>query len=648
MILKSVKIQNYRVYRGPEEFEIASGDKNVTVIQGTNDAGKTTMLNAITWCLYGKERTHKDQELYNSYTFDHSEIYEEIPVIVELKMEDSDGCEVTITRTSTFTKIDNEKCGAPENDFKIIKDNGNNDVFINSPNDYINAHLPVSLKDYFIFDGEQLTEFFSKNNGSIKEDVFNLSQVNLVKKSIDHVKTRLNDFIAEERKKQPKLAKLRKDKLDCEDRLRNNKKELAETKSNITFYENKLNKLMDEFKNYGDNPLEIYEERDKLKNELTQRRKELSYKKIDYKKMLVDNFSKIYGYPILKEITDKGQQLKDDKYIPAPYRKDFLKSLLDDMVCICGKQLTKDSPEYKKIKELYEDTNDITDISEDINKLLGKVEAIMSNYPLNYKDIDDDIDDEILEIEEEISRLETKINEKDSEIKNSASREEIHNLDNEIANIENYKDEEHTKKGRLETKIEDDNSLLVKLKNELKKQSNEQEVINDLKIKIKFCEDVKSSLDFLYDNMVVKIHNKLQDLTTEEFKAYHWKDSYKQIVIDDNFNVKFIKNEGEVSATDPSAGTQLALAYSFITALNNLSGFELPLIVDTPLGRLDDPIRDNLGEYLPKYTKNKQLILLATENEYSGNFKNNILKYVGNSYKLDVIDEEGYDITKVI
>ena len=120
MILKSVKIQNYRVYRGPEEFEIASGDKNVTVIQGTNDAGKTTMLNAITWCLYGKERTHKDQELYKSYTFDHSEIYEEIPVIVELKMEDSDGCEVTITRTSTFTKIDNEKCGAPENDIKII------------------------------------------------------------------------------------------------------------------------------------------------------------------------------------------------------------------------------------------------------------------------------------------------------------------------------------------------------------------------------------------------------------------------------------------------------------------------------------------------------------------------------------------------
>ena len=54
MILKSVKIQNYRVYRGPEEFEIASGDKNVTVIQGTNDAGKTTMLNAITWCLFGK------------------------------------------------------------------------------------------------------------------------------------------------------------------------------------------------------------------------------------------------------------------------------------------------------------------------------------------------------------------------------------------------------------------------------------------------------------------------------------------------------------------------------------------------------------------------------------------------------------------
>ena len=56
MFFKSIYLENFRLYKGPVEFELSTGDKKINIIQGNNDAGKTTMLNAITWCLYGEER----------------------------------------------------------------------------------------------------------------------------------------------------------------------------------------------------------------------------------------------------------------------------------------------------------------------------------------------------------------------------------------------------------------------------------------------------------------------------------------------------------------------------------------------------------------------------------------------------------------
>ena len=55
MIVKSMSIENFRPYKGPVSIEFARGEKNVTIIQGRNDAGKTSFINAFTWCLYDKE-----------------------------------------------------------------------------------------------------------------------------------------------------------------------------------------------------------------------------------------------------------------------------------------------------------------------------------------------------------------------------------------------------------------------------------------------------------------------------------------------------------------------------------------------------------------------------------------------------------------
>lgn len=137
MILNSVYIENFRIYRGPEKFDIASGNKKITVIQGNNDAGKTTLMNAISWCLYAVEKNTLSQKIYNSYSFHQTEVGEDLVVKVSLYMKDLRGNDVTVTRSYKYMKISEDACAKPEKTFEIIRNDGINDEFITFPESYI-------------------------------------------------------------------------------------------------------------------------------------------------------------------------------------------------------------------------------------------------------------------------------------------------------------------------------------------------------------------------------------------------------------------------------------------------------------------------------------------------------------------------------
>ena len=109
------------------------------------------------------------------------------------------------------------------------------------------------------------------------------------------------------------------------------------------------------------------------------------------------------------------------------------------------------------------------------------------------------------------------------------------------------------------------------------------------------------------------------------------------------------KVDGELNTSlDPSSGAQLAVALAFITAINSSSGYKLPQIMDTSLGRWGNRLRRNFSKTLPDYLENHQMGFLFLDSEYTGEFKEKISKYVGKEYLLEDNGRNDTYVTEII
>ena len=64
MIIKSITLNNYRLYEGNNNINFCISDgKNICLISGENGFGKTTFLHSLIWCLYGRLIIEVEAEL---------------------------------------------------------------------------------------------------------------------------------------------------------------------------------------------------------------------------------------------------------------------------------------------------------------------------------------------------------------------------------------------------------------------------------------------------------------------------------------------------------------------------------------------------------------------------------------------------------
>ncbi|WED25446.1 DNA sulfur modification protein DndD [Vibrio sp. DW001] len=100
------------------------------------------------------------------------------------------------------------------------------------------------------------------------------------------------------------------------------------------------------------------------------------------------------------------------------------------------------------------------------------------------------------------------------------------------------------------------------------------------------------------------------------------------------FDVELIDEHGiKINRKSMSAGEKQIYAISILEALGKTSGRKLPIIIDTPLGRLDSHHRDKLVEnYFP--TASHQVVILSTDTEIDKNYTNLIQDDIARKYEI--------------
>ena len=156
--------------------------------------------------------------------------------------------------------------------------------------------------------------------------------------------------------------------------------------------------------------------------------------------------------------------------------------------------------------------------------------------------------------------------------------------------------------------------------------------------KVNLAERTRAALA-VYETRVLKRRvEKLSSHFVECFNGLMQKKRlFSKVQVDpETFTFSLIGDDGvELSKDALSAGERQIFAISMLWALGKTSGQELPMIIDTPLSRLDSAHRAAImADYVPQASQ--QVILLCTDTELTEDLDRLVAPYVARRYEIGV------------
>lgn len=661
-------MKNYRPYRQPPKINFAYGDKNLTIIEGDNDLGKTTLLSAVSWCLYGDDERYKEHSkpMCNLDASKELKKGEKLVVEVEVIMEDNEGNDIIFTRKQKYKKISNgdmHKDG--KDDFKALKKTPTNDIPLGDPKGYRETRLPDRLQEYFLFDGERLLEWFKGDTNTVKTEIEKLSQSNLIQKTIERTQTQRKELNEDLNELNKRLSELNDEK---ESLISGNKEDLAKLKENKECIEKlteKNEELEEELEIEGEDPEKLLDEINGLEKDIEFNESHLTELKENHLRFLLDNFSRVLSYDLLNTFRNRKMEensididlTNDEMHIYSISSKD-IDYILNRKKCMCGHDLNEDDLAIDLLSKIREDvikiennskiTGTIKDLINDSNDIINNIpksfEDKVSGYWTKVNKLDEHLDTkkELLEIKKESYK--TLQDEVDSE---NEIRDKI---DNNSKLIEGLKQQNII----LQENIKEFEPEMQRIERESKLSKNEHGDEKELSDKIDFCDKIIEHCEFLKEELGRKIHKSIENSVNEQFKKIYngdgTRNKYESVIIDEKFNISLRETDGQiVTSINPSSGAQLAVALSFITSINASTKFKLPQIMDTSMGRWGNRLRRNFAEVMPHLLDNNQLIFLLLDSENSFEFHERISDNIGKEYELEFVTKDEtaiIDVTK--
>jgi DNA sulfur modification protein DndD len=633
MIIQRIDLENYGPYKGVTSLDLSVTDKqNIILFQGLNDTGKTSLYKAIQFCLYGEISSIYYQKHVNRTKREIEDGRTSVTIIFQHNADN-----YQITRSIDFKKTSlDETLDIRKIDFSIIRNGTPESISgIEDEKRFIESVLPEEASQFFLFDGEEI-QGYTQNppKPNIKSAIEMLLGIKELLNAIDdlkRVKTVQEEKVRNELAKHDELLDEKKFLDELAEQLSKKDEELEQMGSQISMLQGQKSKFETELKQFEE-VREILEQK-----KISEEKLEVAVQNISNTMESLRNFndhelSIWLLIPFLKKFKDKVITTVDNQ------TKKLAEDILKTDSCICGRHLDDHSIEILT-NITKSELNPLQEIHNCANELLDKF-GINQNKEHYLRLIS-----ELNTFKETRNSLDADIITKNAELgtKANSQSDEYANIKNEYEICENNLRQKRIAISDLRNKKEDSqrqyDSKYRFLSNKTISSEYEKEDRRLLLIKL-----VLKSINQFIDEIVKSRKSEIEQISSEFLRSItNAPEVYTGIELDDDYRLHLqIKNQSTVPAWDrgPSAGQSQVIAHSFIAALNKFTAKEAPIIIDTPLARLDNIHAKNIVSSYP--VMGKQVIVLYQPRELDESLIELIRPHIRGEYdiKRDLTDLE--------
>jgi DNA sulfur modification protein DndD len=191
--------------------------------------------------------------------------------------------------------------------------------------------------------------------------------------------------------------------------------------------------------------------------------------------------------------------------------------------------------------------------------------------------------------------------------------------------------------------------ILNDAQRELDIEIMKEEKARGLLKKVNFCKRALDVTRSTRDEMMKDTRERIERETRTQFFNLLWKTStFGDVQIKPDYSISLIHSLGYECLGSVSAGERELLALSFTLALHKASGFDSPILIDTPVARISDVTRKNVAKVLCEVSTTKQTILLFTPDEHSEEISSYLDGRASGRYSLKLSKDETEAIVEVL
>ena len=648
MFFSQIELYNYGIYKGLHTINLVDqfDNKNITLVGGMNGRGKTTILDSIFLCLYGRKSVEYitgKKEAYNKLLEDHinkSAIDKSTHIKITLHMDDDKNTIIAVNRswTQNGKKIDTALS---------VEKNGIQDSYLSENWEYyVEELIPFGIAKFFFFDNEKISQIADDDAfDKIKDSIKSVMGVTTIESLCNHIekirKEKNNDLKKSENTKLTKESEDLSNSIEeCETRIRN----LFAQKAALVPILEKNNDLLAQTEqlfwkkggNLGLNQDDIIRDQHAIKEKIEYLKEEAINLASNpatplclCKNLTITTYNKInseenarakeYSLPI---VTDLYTELLDnfkDSYSEETDTYKLLANLVNNQLDKLKKETTLKqtniiTPLSKNLMEKF--------ISNDYNALSLKAKQLFSD---NEKAL-------------------TALQQLEVHLSSSAEKNDTIKLLNDIKQLQAKKTQLEGEIGKCEDQIHSAQFEKEQYERQLNKVilkiAANADTSDD---NVRIIEYSTMSLEIMHEFVQRLQAQKVNQLEKNITSCFDFLAQKQAIITSISINPETLDitlrdyNGGILLKDQLSAGEKQMFAISILWGLALSSGYKLPVIIDTPMARLDSAHRSNfINKYLPNASS--QVIVLSTDEEINGKYLDDIKEYVSTSYTL-VYDE---------